>query len=192
MGNLGFSSDKCIHYASGLRSRRPSTICSRIYCCLIHRRTPSDYWLLGSTKTEHQDWMLRGWLQRRPWGKHQETSADEKMLAIHQSRLRPKIKKMKLNKIDLDSKQYMKRAEKKCRRIKSGRIPSSPEASIWIQRAQVYRSLLRYHSGNIRNKGNLKRSARRCKIVQPLLLSIGEVKAKLLSARKLQSLSKAR
>ena len=49
-----------------------------------------------------------------------------KILAIHQSRLPPKIKKMKLDKIDLDSQQYMKKAEKKCRQIKSGRIPFSP------------------------------------------------------------------
>ena len=124
--------------------------------------------------------MLRGWLQLRPWVKHQETSADGKMLAIHQSRLPQKIKKMKLDKIDLDSQQYMKRPGKKCRRIKSGRIPFSPEASIWIRRAQVYRSLLRYHSGKIQNMGNLKRSARRCNIAKPLLLSIVEVKARLL------------
>ena len=104
----------------------------------------------------------------------------KKMLAIHQSRLPPKIKKTKLDKIDLDSQQYMKREEKKCRRIKLGIIPFSPEASIWILRLQVYRSLLRYHPGNIRNRGNLKRSARRCNIAQPLLLSVDEVKARLL------------
>ena len=57
----------------------------------------------------------------------------EKMLAIHQSRLPPKIKKKKLDKSDLYSQQYMKRAEMKCRRIKMGRIPFSPEASIWIR-----------------------------------------------------------
>ena len=56
----------------------------------------------------------------------------EKMLAINQSRLPSEIKKKKLDKIDLDSQQNMKRADKKCRRIKSGRIPFSPEASIWI------------------------------------------------------------
>ena len=71
-------------------------------------------------------------------------------------------------------------AEKKCRRIKSGRIPFLPEASIWIQRAQEYLSLLRYHSGKILNRGNLKRSARRCNIEKTLLLSIDEVKARLL------------
>ena len=102
------------------------------------------------------------------------------MLAIHQSRLPHKINKTKLNKIDLDSQLYMKRAEKKWRRIKSWRIPSLSEASIWIWRAQYYFSLLRYHSGHIQNRGNLKRSARKCNIAQPLLLSIGEVKARFL------------
>jgi hypothetical protein len=36
------------------------------------------------------------------------------------------------NNIDAESNQYMRRAEKKCRRIKNGRIPFSPEASVWI------------------------------------------------------------
>ena len=103
-----------------------------------------------------------------------------KMFAIHQSRLPPKTKKKKQNKIDLDSKHYMKRAQNKCRRIKLGGILFLPEASICIQREQVYRSLLRYHSGKIRNRGNLKISARRCNIEQQLLLSIDEVKARLL------------
>ena len=61
-----------------------------------------------------------------------------------------------------------------------GGILFLPEASICIQREQVYRSLLRYHSGKIRNRGNLKISARRCNIEQQLLLSIDEVKARLL------------
>ncbi len=73
-----------------------------------------------------------------------------------------------LNKLDQASKQLMVNAEKKCRRIKSGRIPFSPEAAIWIRQCQVYRSLLRYHTGKIRNRGNLKRMARRCGIMNCL------------------------
>jgi hypothetical protein len=52
----------------------------------------------------------------------------------------------------------MLNAEKKCRRIKSGRIPFSPEAALWIWRTQVYRSLIRYHDGLMQNRGNLKRT----------------------------------
>jgi len=63
--------------------------------------------------------------------------------------------KSKLDKIDEETKQYMKGAEKRCRRIKSGRIPFSPESSRWIRRGQVYRSILRFHAGKIQNKGNL-------------------------------------
>ncbi len=37
-----------------------------------------------------------------------------------------------LNKIDKLSKELMLNAERRCRRIKSGRIPFSPEASVWI------------------------------------------------------------
>ena len=39
---------------------------------------------------------------------------------------------------------------------------------------------MRYHSGKIRNRGNLKISARRFNIAQPLLLTIGEVKGRLI------------
>jgi hypothetical protein len=66
-------------------------------------------------------------------------------------------------------------AEKKCRQIKSGRIPFSPESLLWIRRAQVYWSLLQYHHGLIRNIGNLKRAARRCGILQCLSLLKEEV-----------------
>ena len=69
-----------------------------------------------------------------------------------------------LNKLDRQTRELMANAEKKCRRIKSGRIPFSPEAATWIRRTQVYRSLLRYHEGKIRNRGNLKRTARHCGI----------------------------
>ena len=54
--------------------------------------------------------------------------------------------KKKLDVIDAEQEQYMKGAERKCRRIKSGRIPFSPESSKWIRRAQVYRSALRFHA----------------------------------------------
>jgi len=39
----------------------------------------------------------------------------------------------RVNKIDDDSAQYTRHAEKKCRKIKSGRIVFSPEASKWIR-----------------------------------------------------------
>lgn len=48
--------------------------------------------------------------------------------------------------------EYSRQDEKKCRRkIKSGRIPFLPEASVWIRRKQVYESLLRYKLGKIWN-----------------------------------------
>ena len=37
-----------------------------------------------------------------------------------------------LNKLDQEGEAYMKHAKKKCCRLKSGRIPFSPEASLWI------------------------------------------------------------
>ena len=81
----------------------------------------------------------------------------------------------RLNRLDAELGTYMRYAEKQCRKIKSGRIPFSPEASVWIRRTQIYRSLLRYHAGKIRNRGNLKRAARRCGIPYAWSLSIQEI-----------------
>ena len=99
------------------------------------------------------------------------------------SRTKEEVKR-KCDKIDVEVKQYMKGAEKRCRRIKSGRIPFSPESSKWIRRAQVYRSILRYHAGKIRNRGNLRRAARRCGISNPLGKSLYEVRAGLKECKK--------
>jgi hypothetical protein len=80
-----------------------------------------------------------------------------------------------LNKLDEELTNYMRYAEKHCQKIKSGRIPFSPEASLWIRRSQVYRSLLRHHAGKIRNQSNLNRTARRCNIPDAFSLSIQEI-----------------
>jgi hypothetical protein len=65
--------------------------------------------------------------------------------------------------------------KRKCRKIKSGRIPFSPEAAQWIRCLQVYQSLLCYHNGHIRNHGNLKRTARRCGITNCFAITVEEV-----------------
>jgi hypothetical protein len=80
-----------------------------------------------------------------------------------------------LNKLDRQSRDIMLNTEKKFQRIKSGPIPFSPEAAIWIYLTQVYRSLLRYHRGLIRNRSNLKQTARRCGILQCFSISIKEI-----------------
>ena len=97
----------------------------------------------------------------------------------HESSPFKQVVKEKLDRIDAESRQYMRGAEKRCQRIKSGRIPFSPESSTWIRRAQVYRSILRYHAGKIRNRGNLRRAARRCGITNPLGIPLAQVRARL-------------
>ena len=73
----------------------------------------------------------------------------------------------------------MLNVEKKCRKIKSGRIPFSPESSKWIKRAHTYRSVLRFHAGKNRHKANLKRAARRGGINNCLCISLTEVQTRL-------------
>jgi hypothetical protein len=81
----------------------------------------------------------------------------------------------RVNTIDKEATNYMRHAENKCRKFKLGRIPFSLETSMWILRTQSYRSLLRYHTGKIRNTGNLKRSAKRCGIPDAMSISIKEI-----------------
>ena len=100
--------------------------------------------------------------------------------------------------IDNQVKMFRFAAEKRCRRIKLGRIPFSPDAAKWIRRAQVYRSLLKFHAGAGRhreqfccgkrkktvrrrgvNRGNLKRTARRAGIQQPFTLTVEEIARRL-------------
>jgi hypothetical protein len=94
-----------------------------------------------------------------------------------QERSNPKRRAIQkeLNKIDRQSRDLMLNAKKKCRRIKSGRIPFSPEAALWIRRTQVYRSLVRYQDGQIKNRGNLKRTARRCGIERCFELTMSDI-----------------
>jgi hypothetical protein len=87
--------------------------------------------------------------------------------------------KEKLDKVDDVATECMIHAEKKCRKMKCGTIPFSPEASLWIKRTQFYRSLLRFLAGKGRNRGNLKRAARRCKVSKPFSLSVEEVAIRL-------------
>ncbi len=69
----------------------------------------------------------------------------------------------------------MLNTERKCRRIKLGRIPFSPELALWICHAQVYKSILQYHDGHIKNRGNLKQMAQRCRIERCFLMSVEEI-----------------
>jgi hypothetical protein len=87
-------------------------------------------------------------------------------------------------KIDEEQKTYMHHAEKICRKIKTCKISFSPKASIWIWRAQVYYSLLRFHQGKIKNQGNLKRTAQHCNITNPFGLTVAENLERLKACKK--------
>ena len=95
-----------------------------------------------------------------------------KLCQLSQQRLPTDRLQVTLDSIDRTVSQLMHHAEMACRKLRSGRIPFSPEASLWIKRTLCYRSLLRYWSGKIKNKGNLRRQAHRCRILNPFSLSI--------------------
>jgi hypothetical protein len=99
----------------------------------------------------------------------------KKLHEVHGSNWTQQENANRVSLIDREGKEYMKHAKKVCRKIKCCWIPFLPEASIWIRRAQVYYSLIKFHKGKIRNKGNLKRVARRCNISNSLELLIGKI-----------------
>ncbi len=102
----------------------------------------------------------------------------EKLHEVHICNWLHAKKERRVCAIDQASKEFMTHAKKVCRKIKCCRIPYSPEASIWIRRAQAYYLLLRYRKGGIKNVGNLKQVARRCNISNPLGLSAGKIDAR--------------
>ncbi len=103
----------------------------------------------------------------------------EKMGMAHtQSKDREEIQR-RINKIDQQSDQFMKHAANTCRKIKSGRICFSPESVIWIKREQICKSLVLYKQGHRKNRGNLKRAARKQGIRHPFRLSLAELQVRL-------------
>ena len=100
----------------------------------------------------------------------------ERLVEAHTSEKSALIVKEKINAIDKESRDYFLSAKKNCRKIKAGRISFSPEVSVWICCSQVYRFLLRYQAKKIRNRRNLKRAARRCKITNLFRLSLCKIK----------------
>ena len=95
-------------------------------------------WVAAEYSCLLEEMIIRHWLIERVGHAH-TTSSLQKSFTKH------------LNQLDKELGLYMCFAEKSCRKVKSGRIPFSPEASLWIRQTQVYRSLLRYHAGKIRN-----------------------------------------
>ncbi|KAL7545328.1 hypothetical protein ACHAWF_008680, partial [Thalassiosira exigua] len=102
-----------------------------------------------------------------------------KLITAHRDAPDSESARSEVNNVDKLSEDLMKNAERKCRKLKNGRIPFSPESSIWIRRCQVYQSLLRFKAGKIRNRGNLKRAARCYKIQRALSLSAEELHRRL-------------
>jgi hypothetical protein len=85
----------------------------------------------------------------------------------------------KIGKVDESSMQFMKHSEKKCRRLKSGCISFLPESVIWIKREQIYKSLMEYQRGWNKNRGNLKRAARKQGIMEPFQITMAELKTRM-------------
>jgi hypothetical protein len=99
----------------------------------------------------------------------------ERMGNAHESNTSMTQAEKELNKIDVELKDYMIHTEQKCSKIRSGRIPFSPEAGKWIRRLQIYDTLLRRQRGQRCNLGNLRQAALRGGINNPFELLEHEI-----------------
>ena len=81
----------------------------------------------------------------------------------------------KVGKIDLEAGQLMNNASQKCRKFKLGWICFSFKSVLWIKRKQIYHSLLKHLRGRPKNRGNIKRAARKQQIRTPFQLSSQEI-----------------
>lgn len=70
-------------------------------------------------------------------------------------------------------------AEHRCRKIRSGCIPFSPETVKWLRRIQVYHALPQRQAGQRKNQGNLLRTAKRVGIENSLQMSAEEIRLQL-------------
>jgi hypothetical protein len=108
----------------------------------------------------------------------------EQLLEAHTGNYSNEERARRVIMIDEEGKVYMWWAENICRKIKCCCIPFSPKAAIWICQVEVYYSLLQYHKGKIKNRGNLKRATWQCNIPNPLKLLIQEITHRLEACKK--------
>jgi hypothetical protein len=101
----------------------------------------------------------------------------EQLGQVHVSDIPQWEKKQQLDKIDAEGRNYMKNSEKRCWKIKAGRIPFSPKAAKLIWRVQVYKSLLKFVRCRGRNCGNLRWAAYRAGIENLYALTEADILA---------------
>lgn len=85
----------------------------------------------------------------------------------------------RVNVVDRESKKLMVNAERKCRKIRAGTIPFTPETAAMIRRLRVFQALLRMQLGHKVNLGNLVRTARRHNVESPLSLTVEQIKVRI-------------
>ena len=79
---------------------------------------------------------------------------------VHSRGGTPEHIQTQLDAIDRTTMQLIYHMEHHCCKLKSGQIPFSPKVALWIKCTLVYRSLLPFWAGKIKNTGNLIRQAR--------------------------------
>lgn len=160
---------QCKQYASGVQYWRSQDVGNRLCNIRYHWLQPfKSHPSYGLTLNQGVASKYNAELEKKI-SEHCLIKRAEGRSILERSNVAEDIYIVGLTRLNTKLTQYnMRYAEKKCRKIKSGRIPYSPEALTWIKRTQVNWSLLKYHAGKIPNRGNLKQSAQRCGIYNVL------------------------
>ena len=81
-----------------------------------------------------------------------------------------------LEDIDQLTSNLLQCSEKKCRKLHTAHYKFIPKVKWWLYRCHVFRQLLRIQSGQkVKNYGNIKRSARRYGIDNPMQHSVKDL-----------------
>ena len=98
-------------------------------------------------------------------------------------------KQAAVDKLDRLKKEFMLGSEKRCRKIRRGKIPCSPKVSMWLERKRVFEWILRHLTKPLKDPRNLYRKCRvmsksstfPIKIKQPQEYTADQVQAQLIA-----------
>ncbi len=98
-------------------------------------------------------------------------------------------KQAAIDKLDRLKKEFMLGSEKRCRKIRRGKIPCSPKVSMWLERKRDFEWILRHLTKPLKDPRNLYRKCRvmsksstfPIKIKQPQEYTADQVRAQLIA-----------
>jgi hypothetical protein len=110
----------------------------------------------------------------------------KKLLYIQQdsTRMTHAQLQLRMSKVDLELKEFMKSSEKDCHKIKMNDIEWSPYAKVWIHRCWLLKRVERYLDKKTRDPRNLIRDCLRRGVKSPLSITRDELRTEFFVCQK--------